>query len=544
MTLVADLGAGLVLRGLQCPPLHDREREFAPASWLVHEWRDYAVEWAEGVPARPPIELSELTRAHWRQVGGAAVFAIANQLGLARLVVRAGSIEVPLTLEVLSPKFPTASAHRAFYGPLVRQLADWAASLPFTLDEATAIRTAESTRPRSDLFAWHFLRQEGESILAALRLVLSEPRRQLTLEDRIVGIAESASLDERTLLDIARHPERMVPVPATAAAHGWPLADRLRQVRSGRAFLPRELSTWRAEETLDTPEHRFVKAFAADLANTAERLLTRTSLPVVGRRDIRGFSGEIRDALGTTWLTEVGPLTAFPWASRILQRADGYRDLLQAWRKYQHARDPFESLVEATDVRDVATLYEWWCFFALVHRISEVEPFVSLGTGVDEFEGVRYGICASFADGWTLTFNRSFGHGSGTWQSYSVPLRPDYILAHGSVPLVALDAKFRFDSTDWEIAQESTDEVLRAEGDDVRVSAQRLAKQADIYKMHTYRDALRLRSCVVVYPGGKHDQAVFYAREQGKHTGWSLDYLLSEQSPFGVGSFPLSPEHA
>lgn len=540
--MIGELDHGLVLRGLNGAPVLEHDGQFAPARWLVHEWRSYAVEWTEAAPARTPIELGGLDRSQWSQVGGAAELTFANQLGLARLVVRAGGVEVPLTLEVLSPKFPTGVAHRAFYAPLVGQLAEWAATLPFALEEPTAIRTAESTRPRGDLFAWHFLKREGDALLRALRLVLNEPRRLLSVADRVVRIEESAAFDSESILDIARHPERLAPVPETSVARRWPLAERLRQASSGRRFLPRELTTWRAEETLDTPEHRFIRAFLADLANVAVRLLARPSLPADGRREVRGLSGEIHEALESTFLAEVGPLGAFPWASRVLQRVDGYRDLLQAWRRYQLALDPFESLEQATDARDVATLYEWWCFLALVKRISEATDLRSLGAEIDDLSGLRHGLRAAFADGWSLTFNRTFSSGTGAWRSYSVPLRPDFVLARNDVPVVALDAKFRFDAADWQLAGQTSAASSQAVDDGPSMAMRRWAKQADVYKMHTYRDALGVRCCLVIYPGTHADESVLYCVGGETRRGWSLESLLDEHVPMGVGSVPLSPE--
>src|SRR5712691_11777515 len=102
--MVGELGKGLILRLVSGrEPLVEAGGDFAPAQWLVHEWQTYAIEWTDAASSRPLIELSGLPRSEWRQVGGAATFAFANQLGLARLVVKASGVEVPLTLEVLSP---------------------------------------------------------------------------------------------------------------------------------------------------------------------------------------------------------------------------------------------------------------------------------------------------------------------------------------------------------------------------------------------------------------------------------------------------------
>ena len=60
--------------------------------------------------------------------------------------------------------------------------------------------------------------------------------------------------------------------------------------------------------------------------------------------------------------------------------------------------------------------------------------------------------------------------------------------------------------------------------------------------MHTYRDALGLRACLVVYPGRQADPAPFYATDGTVHRDWSLARLLADATFAGVGALPLSPE--
>ena len=144
-------------------------------------------------------------------------------------------------------------------------------------------------------------------------------------------------------------------------------------------------------------------------------------------------------------------MSVFPAASRVLQRVYGYRELLQFWRALHLAADPFDSLARALDVPNVPTLYEWWCFFALLERVGALKTRIRLDVRFDEVGGLAYGVTASFNGSWQLVFNRSFSRGNKHWSSYSLPLRPDFILARANAPLVALDAKFRFDQKDWQV---------------------------------------------------------------------------------------------
>ena len=82
------------------------------------------------------------------------------------------------------------------------------------------------------------------------------------------------------------------------------------------------------------------------------------------------------------------------------------------------------------------------------------------------------------------------------------------------------DAKFRLERLD-----------IAGEDDD---SPETTAKRADLYKMHTYRDALGVRAAVAVYPG---TESVFYNVNGTKQKDWTVrDLLLNDWS--GIGALP------
>ena len=86
------------------------------------------------------------------------------------------------------------------------------------------------------------------------------------------------------------------------------------------------------------------------------------------------------------------------------------------------------------------------------------------------------------------------------------------------------DAKFRLDRLD-----------IAGEDDD---SPETTAKRADLYKMHTYRDALGVRAAVAVYPG---IESVFYNVNATKQKNCILhNMLLNDRS--GIGALPCRPD--
>lgn len=162
-------------------------------------------------------------------------------------------------------------------------------------------------------------------------------------------------------------------------------------------------------------------------------------------------------------------------------------------------------------LRDLATLYEYWCFFALMEALSEVgqphpstPPWWSLDGArlqADLSRNEGFGFHVHGLDVW-LFYQRRFSPGDGVMRSYSVPLVPDYSLEvrrAGKPPvLLCFDAKYRPDQS--------------------------------LEKMHAYRDALRgALGCYVLYPGEESEPTIFPVQPGS----WLP----------GVGAFSLRPSN-
>jgi len=246
----------------------------------------------------------------------------------------------------------------------------------------------------------------------------------------------------------------------------------------------------------------------------------------------------VRDELAFTQFDpiwdQVGTMNRFPAENQVLLKRYGYRDWADLWRRFHQARVPvFRHAQEAIDARDIATLYEIWCFFALVEKIRQVldlnQPDLTWHLNVSDEKGLEYTTWVTFGQtGYRLRYNEGFGRAEGL--SYSVGLRPDYTL-HGPNNLrIVFDAKFRFDTNDLEI-DDSTDER----------DPQLTAKKSDLYKMHTYRDALSAKAAVVIYPGSTE---VFYHTDatDSKKIDWEK-LIKIENKWAGIGAVPMRPSN-
>ncbi|MHB9145724.1 MAG: DUF2357 domain-containing protein [Symbiobacteriia bacterium] len=530
---VALLNPGSGVPPLYAPDLPEADADLGMSPFVLHEWTEYAVA-VEAVD--PGLQLQDdLARIRVffgdqeapRLYGGVHLVLYANRIGASSIRCEAEGKPCmePLQVEVLSRKLSLNREdplyYPAFYRRLVEDTFHRLDTLPYGFFSPTSLFTGTGSTPSAGLFHYHFLRRRRRDLIGALQAIAREPHRALTYEEVAAPVARVQRLDSRTAPWLLQHPR--VWVPAAAGANMVPML-----ATTGERLLPERVLQDRAEETFDTPENRFARHFVTSLNLVARRLrplVQRLHLPADALDEV---DRELREAASQQWFQEVGALTFFPTASHVLQRRDGYRDLYDLYRAFLFSRTPFtRALQEAVANRDVATLYECWCYLALSESLEhQFGPPASMTELATETGGLRPGLRTGFRNGATLFYNRHFTHGRG---SYSVGLQPDFTVMLADGDTVSLDAKFRFQ------VPARGFEGISSEAPN---SAERDAERTDIYKMHTYRDALGHRAVVILYPG---DRSVFYRHPDGAELQPLLRDVIEEKNFRGVGALSLRP---
>lgn len=502
----SNLVAQIRERGYPIPP--DLRSALSPAIACLEEWSDY---WLE------------IPEAEWLRVGNqrlvpvrARVFRLRfeNRLGLARIQPFAdgASLCAPIAVEVVSSKFPSPQEHCGFFRVLLEDLFARSARLPFDLAGPTERGVTESLQPPTPLFVLHFLSQYADKLRGALALIQARPHRCLAERIDRVPLAEASQVDAGVLQDIVRSPER------------WTEAqEKLVVTRRLAGYAPTHVRQSLPTESSDTPENRFVHHFLRQLLVAGEKLLVEpwwSKVPTRRRSRVRAITSLTRRVYQHPMFETVGPMRYLPLRSQVLLQRDGYRTLLDLWRRFHCARRPFFGrLQEAIELRDIATLYEVWVFFALIDRIGlllEQNPSLTLETSARH--GLSWHARARFPGVGTLVYNRGFRE-----RSYSVALRPDFSWVESGTARVVLDAKFRLE---------------RLPSSDEEDSSEATAKRSDLYKMHTYRDALEnVRAAMALYPGS---ETLFYDQVSRTSRSMTLEELLVGNAS-GIGALPLRP---
>ena len=508
------ISSQLLNQGAMCIPEEEISR-FKPAMLCIYEWRDY---WLD------------LPGINWLQVGSYVIYPdhgswfhlrFENQLGLVKIqpFPCIHSKFDPVIVEVISPKFDTPQKHLDFFASLLDDLFQRITRLPFTIQARTERSVVEALRPPTPLFTYYFLRHYCKEIQASLQIILADPHRLLTSEDELVSLSAVNEVDGEILMDVFRNPSRWV------KNSGHPMAARM------KGFIPQRVIQHLAQESFDTQENRFILAFLGQLLNAADQLFSQrwwNHTPVIHQRAIRETYSLIQQGIIHPIFNEVGEQQILPVNSQVLLRKEGYREMLTLWQLFHQARRPlFEPLHHAIEIRNVAELYEYWVFFELVDRIGDIYNLVPImELNASDESGLDWKSKAHFGPYGTLIYNQTFYHRSTHFHTYSTTMRPDYVWCQNGVSKVVLDAKFSFSIVDFEIGEEEQEGSVITR-----------PKLDDLYKMHTYRDALDLHAAVAIYPG---NTSVFFDKSQGRSESVDLQQLLSGQMN-GIGAIPMKP---
>lgn len=441
---------------------------------------------------------------------------------------------------------------------LLADLTRVATSLPFSAGEPASSPYTRGPAPRDEVLyhAFVYLRYilsddapTDDRLIPALELVQRAPYRRWRTERREVGIEALTRVDERTLFDLVTRAGAPAHSPSLSAA-GAALASRL----GGQ--LPESVSERRIRATLDTPENQFVKAFIGQ----ASGIIARTRSEAEGRRrdafarklldDCNRMDAALQPILRHSMWEDVGTLTRIPFSSTVLQRRRGYRQVLRHFARIRLApRIPLDrgEMRDLLELKDIALLYELWTFFRLADIIRDLlgpptQAARPVGDAFDVF--LKPNRTFQWASGVRLAYNPSFSRArKPPYRSYSVGLRPDIAL---HVPdgrncgLHLLDAKFRLQTLgEAGLAGRTGDATADGEATDEKTAERRGDyRRGDLYKMHTYRDAIPdAHSVWILYPGSEFR---FYDASGSRPPSKSPEDLPEKVK--GVGAIPFAAE--
>ena len=516
-------------------PIVYQDFEISPV--VVEEWKELWVKIEDSSGREVDIISFGDQEEKKPKPNGWYSFTFKNYLGKSYIRVRFENGEEITTgpIEVISSKTTLDENEQngklpycKFLKALIEDLIKYLASSPFDLGSPTEFYAEEYPQPPSIIFILHTLAQNAENIIQALQTIWHNPYRRLATEERWVLLNEVKNVDEDTIIMMLKHPEYLRRYTGSSLPH---IADKL------KGYVPEKIYERQFIETLDNSENRFIKKFIDIILYWCDELERKNILKEESshKEKIERLKNYVRYLRVDPLFSDVGHMTIFPASSQVLLKRDGYRECLSIYRLLHLARIPiFNKIQEAIDNRRIDQLYEYWCFFKLSEMLSGEGAKPEFRIKETTEGGLGYETVAELGNGYELVYNRTWEGGK---ESYSVSLRPDFSLMKDRKLEVVFDAKFRFDVKEL-IEEGSKKKILEdVEEDAIKEGKfEKIVKIEDIYKMHTYRDALQCRASIVVYPG---DRCHCYDVNRGEREVYSLLEVIEKLE--GVGFIGLVP---
>ena len=213
--------------------------------------------------------------------------------------------------------------------------------------------TPDTTGDTPELIWWSIFAGEQEKFVKACRSIIERPRRRLR------GY------------EVYLRADKLKRVPTN-------IENELAEHRKEQTHL------YRVEEHVqsnDTQENRFLKYALGQITSKYETLKQRIET-------IRGIGNPLREEMKTMLSTlkhlqrhpffrTVGRFKGLTQESLVLQRATGYSQVYRTWNLLRRAYSLNDGLYRLQS-KDIATLYEIWCFIEVSHIVRE-----QLGINVD-----------------------------------------------------------------------------------------------------------------------------------------------------------------
>lgn len=370
---------------------------------------------------------------------------------------------------------------------------------------------------------------EGDAFAEAVHKIITNPVRkwsETTVRKNIVGVKR---LSRQNMRQVASATDRMA-IPVSWQG----------RMPAGLTSVPRQLDVTYKEDSVDNQENQFVKFALRNFMMFCAELRTKKNCTTPLINEIDHTIDVLNSYLDNKLFREVSMPSHLNLNSPVLQRKEGYREVLQAWLIFDMAAKL--SWHGGDDIYDagkknVATLYEYWLFFKLMELIGElfnleVKDKAELvktdndNINLDLIQGRVKMIhgkheTASRTLNIAFYYNRTFSkvpdtqdpiHSAGSW---TMTMRPDYTLSmwpgdidekkaeqEELITHIHLDAKYRLNRILLEDEVNTEDEENTYLLEEKKQQELGIYKRADLLKMHAYKDAIRRTSgAYVLYPG-------------------------------------------
>ena len=213
--------------------------------------------------------------------------------------------------------------------------------------------TPDTTGETPELIWWSVFAGEQKKFIRACKNIIERPRH------RLQGY------------EVYLRADKLKRVPAN-------IENELAEHRREQAHL------YRVEEQIqsnDTQENRFLKYALGQITDKyeslKERIVSINGLADEKKKDLAEIQATLKHLQRNPFFRTVGRFKGMNQESLVLQRATSYSQIYWTWNLLRRAYSLNDGIYKLQS-KDIATLYEIWCFIEVSHIVKEL-----LGTDVD-----------------------------------------------------------------------------------------------------------------------------------------------------------------
>lgn len=540
--------------------------EFGEAPIQILEAKRYEYELSD--PTYRAIATKECIPSN-SKTNSRGIIAPGNYVGTLLLEITKGSETIPFQLEVLATKFDSNNdfdkSYRENYRSMIEDITEKCTELLMQANSPVNqyFEPDFSKKNKTIYQKFSFVKsvlnntEFEESILK----IISSPKTNWINKEEVVDIRSIKRFTNKNVKDLLKGNNR-IPLPKS---HSLFSKGKLESI-------PAKLNSYRQEASVDNPENRFIKHSLQEYLQFCENCVAVFDENSRDKKEAIHLVNKLEGYLNHSFFKEILRPTSLKLNSPSLQRKSGYRELLKCWLSFDLASKLTwtggEDVYNAGK-RDIATLYEYWLFFILYDLFKLKFKFNFLEheeKSYDHlFDKTKHGLNLIIKSGQhtalkgdtiiknraltvKFSFNRTFSGNKDSYPksgSWTTAMRPDYTLSvwpkelkefeaekQEQIVHIHFDAKYKVNhfkiKTNKNDLEKRSKEQEKKELNDLKKEERAgVYKNADLLKMHAYKDAIRRTGgAYILYPGNTQ------TRFKGFH----------ELIP-GLGAFSLNPNN-
>lgn len=206
--------------------------------------------------------------------------------------------------------------------------------------------TPDQNGETPELVWWSVFAGEQEKFIKACKSIIERPRHRLHGHDAYVRADKLTIIPRNIENELAEHRKE--------SAHLYRIKEQI--------------------QTNDTLENRFLKFALAQIVQKFDSLKRRieeiNAVSATKKEEMNKTLHTLQHLSRNPFFRTVGRFKGMTQESLVLQRASGYSQVYRTWNLLRRGYSLYDGLYRL-QTKDIATLYEIWCFIEVSHIVKE-----------------------------------------------------------------------------------------------------------------------------------------------------------------------------